>query len=135
VQNFTVSLFNYVGLSLLETLVLVSLAVVVACFLAAIGGLIRYMTRPPGSMVSVAWLMKLGIFTGIPFSIIGMVSGYLTGLSRVGAVSALVPAGLTLVGGVAVYLFGRGGQSSAPRGIRRCRFFRIDDGWGVSRWT
>jgi hypothetical protein len=41
----------------------------------------------------------------------GMTSGYLTGLSRVGAVSTLVPAGLTLLGGIAAYLFGKGPRS------------------------
>jgi hypothetical protein len=50
------------------------------------------------------------VWSGVPFGIIGVTSGYLTGLSRVGAVSALVPAALTLVGGVAVYLFGKGGK-------------------------
>jgi hypothetical protein len=99
-----------IGHDLIEALFLLSLATVLACLFAAIGGLIRYTTRPPGSTVSVLWLMRMGIFAGVPFSIIGMTSGYLTGLSRVGAISALVPAALTLVGGVAVYLFGKGGK-------------------------
>jgi hypothetical protein len=106
-----------IGLGLLETLVLIGLSTVIACFFAAIGGLIRYTTRPAGSTVSVYWLVKLGIFAGIPFSIIGATSGYLAGLSRVGAISALVPAGLTLVGGVAVYLFGKGGKSAVLAGF------------------
>jgi hypothetical protein len=101
-----------IGLSLVETLILVSLATVVSCFFAAVGGLVRYATRASGSMVSVHWLIRLGIFTGIPFGIIGLTSGYLTGLSRVGAVSALVPAGLTLVGGVGAFLFGKGGRTA-----------------------
>jgi len=101
-----------IGLALIEVLILVCLSIVVACLFAAMGGLIRYTTRSAGNNVSVLWLIKLGIFTGIPFSIIGVSSGYMTGLSRVGAISALVPAGLTLVGAVAAYLFGRGGKSA-----------------------
>jgi hypothetical protein len=111
-QPFGLDFFGNIGLGLLEALILVSLAIVMTCFFAGIGGLIRYTTRPAGSMVSVYWLVRLGIFTGVPFSIIGICSGYLTGLSRVGAISALVPAGLTLVGGVAVYLFSKGGKAA-----------------------
>lgn len=111
-QDFANGLLSDAGLSLIEAVILVSLATVAASFFAAIGGLIRYTTRAPGSSVSVSWLIRLGIFAGVPFSIIGMTSGYLTGLSRVSAVSALVPAALTLVGGVAVYLFGKGGKTA-----------------------
>jgi hypothetical protein len=100
------------ALSLLEVVVLAGLAIVIACFVAGIGGMIRYTTRPPGTRISVYWLMRLGMFAGIPFGIIGMTSGYMTGISRVGAVSAMVPAGLTLVGGVGVYLFGKGGKAA-----------------------
>jgi hypothetical protein len=99
-----------IGLSLIEALILLSLATTVASLFAAIGGLIRYTTRAPGSAVSVFWLVRVGVFAGVPFGIVGVTSGYLTGLSRVSAVSALVPAALTLVGGVAVYLLGKGGK-------------------------
>jgi hypothetical protein len=102
---------NVFGPSLLEALILISLSVVLACLVAALGGFIRYATRLPSSKVPVYWLMKLGIFIGIPFNIIGMVSGYMTGSSRVGAISALVPACLTLIGGVAVYLLSKGGKT------------------------
>jgi hypothetical protein len=98
--------------TLLETLVLVSLAIVIACFVAAVGGFVRYATRAPGSLVGVYWLMKLGIFVGVPFSIVGMISGYMMGSSRESAISAIVPAGLTLIGGMAVYLFTKGGKTS-----------------------
>jgi hypothetical protein len=101
-----------IGFSLLEVVVLTGLSIVVASLITAVGGLIRYTTRPSGSAVSVVWLMKLGLFAGIPFSIIGMTSGYMTGLSRVGAVGAMVPAGLSLIGGVGVYLFGKGGKAA-----------------------
>lgn len=97
---------------ILESVFLISLSIVVACLFAAIGGIIRYTTRPPGGRISVFWLIRMGIFAGVPFSIVGMTCGYMTGLSRVGAISALVPAALTLVGAVGVYLLGRGGKSA-----------------------
>jgi hypothetical protein len=101
-----------IGTSLLDTLIIVSIAIVVACFVAALGGFVRYATRLPGNTTAVYWLMKLGMFVGVPFGIVGMISGYLTGSSRVSAISAIVPAALTLVGGVAVYLFTKGGKSA-----------------------
>jgi uncharacterized membrane protein len=111
-HRFDLSLVNFAGLAVLEAAVLVFLAVVIACFFAAIGGLVRYLTRPPGSTVNASWLMNLGIFAGVPFGIIGMTNGYLTALSRVSAISALVPAALTLVSAVAVYLVGKGGKTA-----------------------
>jgi O-antigen/teichoic acid export membrane protein len=98
--------------SLIETLILVSLAIVIACVVAALGGFVRYTTRLPGNTIAVFWLMRMGIFVGIPFSIIGMISGYMTGSSRVGAISAIVSASLTFIGGVAAYLFTKGGKAA-----------------------
>lgn len=101
-----------IGPSLIETMIVVSLAIVIASFIAALGGFIRYATRAPGSTISVLWLMRLGLFVGVPFSIVGMINGYMTGSSRVSAISNLVPAALTLVGGIAVYVFTKGGKPS-----------------------
>jgi hypothetical protein len=100
-----------IGLGLLEALVLFSVSISVACLIAALGGFVRYTTRNTEVDTGVSWLIRLGIFIGVPFSIMGMTSGYLTGLSRVGAVSSLVPAGLTLLGGIAAYLFNKGPRS------------------------
>ena len=98
--------------SLIETMILVSLAMVIACFIAALGGFVRYTTRLPGNTIAVFWLMRMGMFVGVPFSIVGMISGYMTGSSRVGAISAIVSASLTFIGGVAAYLFTKGGKSA-----------------------
>ena len=117
---------NNIAPSLLETLDLVSLAIVVACFVAAVGGLIRYTTRLPGNTVKVYWLMKLGIFVGVPFGIVGMVSGYMTGSSRVGAISNLVPAALTLIGAVAALPFHEGREVRNHVGLRRSELFYPD---------
>jgi hypothetical protein len=47
---------------------------------------------------------------GFPLGLSGLVSGYLTGISRVPAVTALVPAILTFIGLILVYLVGRSGH-------------------------
>jgi hypothetical protein len=101
-----------IGLSLVEVLTLVGLSIGVAFFFAAIIGVTRFLTRDSKSEYSASWLMQQALYGGIPFGIVGMASGYLTASSRVGAMSALVPAGLTLVGGVAVYLLGKGGKEA-----------------------
>jgi hypothetical protein len=51
-----------------------------------------------------AFALYLGV--GIPITLIGYMSGYLTGLSRSPAVGNLLPAVLALIGGVSVYVFG-----------------------------
>ena len=45
-QPFGLDFFGNIGLGLLEALILVSLAIVMTCFFAGIGELIRYTTRP-----------------------------------------------------------------------------------------
>jgi hypothetical protein len=45
---------------------------------------------------------------GLPLGFTGIVAGFLTGSSRSPAVSALVPAILTFIGLVVVYMLGKG---------------------------
>src|SRR5262249_47419798 len=47
-------------------------------------------------------------WAGFPVVVVGLVVGYLSGASREPAVSALIPAVLTLVGGAGLYLVGKG---------------------------
>ena len=76
--------------------------------------------------VSLAWLrlrpystaaeaILSGLRLSLPLGIIAMVTGYLVGQSRQPAVSALVPALLTLLGGLLVYLFQRNDQDGSQR--------------------
>jgi hypothetical protein len=51
---------------------------------------------------------RAGLGVGFPLSYLGVVSGFLTGSSRSPAVSALVPAVLTFIGLVVVYMIGKG---------------------------
>jgi len=53
-------------------------------------------------------LAQRGAGAGLPLAATGIIAGFLTGASREAAVDALVPAVLTLAGGVVVYLIGRG---------------------------
>jgi hypothetical protein len=49
-----------------------------------------------------------GFLVGFPLGVTGMISGFLTGSSRSPAVSALVPAILTFIGLIVVYMLGKG---------------------------
>lgn len=42
----------------------------------------------------------------LPVVLLGYISGYLTGISRTAAVASVIPAVLTFVGGLSIYLFG-----------------------------
>jgi hypothetical protein len=53
----------------------------------------------------------------VPFGITGMVSGFLTGTSRAPAVTALLPAILTIFGGLTVYLISKGIQTAILAGV------------------
>jgi hypothetical protein len=58
-----------------------------------------------------------GFLVGISLGFTGMIAGFLTGSSRAPAVSALVPAILTFIGLLIVYLIGKGGLRSTIAGF------------------
>ena len=96
------------GLAVLEVSLLCGLSIIVVLFFAVLAGLFRWIARRKHAL----WLMQQGIFAGLPFAIIGMTAGYMTASSRIGAIGALVPAALTLVGGVGVFLLTKGGKGA-----------------------
>ena len=53
-------------------------------------------------------VLTQGALFGLPMSVIAIMAGFLTGASREPAVDALVPAALTLLGGLAMYMVGKG---------------------------
>ena len=59
----------------------------------------------------------MSIFAFFVFSLVGLSTGYLTGMSREAAVGALVPAVLSLVAGAAVFLFDRTAGQSITLGL------------------
>jgi len=58
----------------------------------------RYQSRFVGNL-------KRVVSFCLPIVMLGFASGYLTGISRVAAVGNLIPAMLTLVGGLSIFLF------------------------------
>jgi len=50
-------------------------------------------------------------FVVLAFSMLGIVTGYLTGFSREPAIDAVVPAMLSLMGGILVFLIGKNKES------------------------
>ncbi len=93
------SVFSVILLVVLATVVSGLVAVTVGLFMVVSG---RH--RDNGLMtrtVRLAWL------SGVPFAIVGIGVGYMTGLSRESAVGALIPAALTIIGGLGIYLYGK----------------------------
>jgi predicted neutral ceramidase superfamily lipid hydrolase len=70
----------------------------------------------------------------LAFSVLGIVTGYLTGFSREPAISAVLPAVLSLMGGLMIFLVGRNQES---RGIVSISMFvfsfmlLMGAGWGA----
>ena len=70
----------------------------------------------------------------LAFSMLGIVTGYLTGLSREPAVGAVLPAVLSLFGGLAAALIGRDNASRMVVSIAVLAFafsIVLSTGWGV----
>jgi hypothetical protein len=81
----------------------VSFLVFLLCYVVA-GSVARLLVKAKRSRN----LVLLGLTGGLPIGFTGMVAGFLTGSSRASAVSALVPAILTFIGLIVVYLIGKG---------------------------
>jgi amino acid transporter len=72
----------------------------------------RYISNPRERTVVLA-----GLMVGLPLGFTGIVAGFLTGSSRSPAVSALVPAILTFIGLIVVYMLGKGRLRAAIAGF------------------
>jgi hypothetical protein len=75
--------------------------VILSAFLGAYVLAARSFRRTPSITVGIAWM-------AFPASVVGVIVGFLSGLSREPVVAALVPAMVTLVSGAGVYLVGKG---------------------------
>jgi hypothetical protein len=62
-------------------------------------------------------VLLAGLMSGLPLGFIGIVAGFLTGPSRAPAVGAVVPAILTFIGLMVVYLLGKGRLRSVITGF------------------
>jgi hypothetical protein len=87
---------------LVGVLLVVSLLIFLFLYIAA-----RIFYRPKGIGTRGRGLTLSGFQAGLPLGFVGMVAGFLTGSSREPAVSAIVPAILTFIGLVVVYMIGK----------------------------
>lgn len=104
---------NGLFVALLSTFALTLAGVAVCCITTSVFSV--SLERFRASLIrqkSSAYLTQTAYFVGIPFAIVGISTGYMSGLSREPAVAALVPAMLTLVGSVGAYLMTKGKRSS-----------------------
>lgn len=70
----------------------------------------------------------------LAFSILGMVTGYLTGFSRESAIGAVLPAVLSLMGGLMIFLVGKSQESRSIVSISMIVFsftLLLGAGWGA----
>jgi hypothetical protein len=77
----------------------------------AVGGLLfaiafSFQNRTIGYWAKLAKNLPAAVGFALPVSLVGFIAGYLTGISRSPAVGTIVPAVLTLIGGLNIYLFG-----------------------------
>jgi hypothetical protein len=77
----------------------------------------RILYRPPGLGARGRSLTLAGLQIGLPLGFTGMVAGFLTGASREPAVTALIPAILTFVGLILVYMIGKSPLRSVISGF------------------
>jgi hypothetical protein len=96
---------------LVKTCVIVGLALIfsvgLAVFISGIKTLIRGTRSTRSKHYFVVWTVQFLVATA-PFASLAIVAGFLTGVSRVPVVAALIPAILTLLGSLGVYLFATG---------------------------
>lgn len=85
-------------------------------FLLSYGGA-RVAHKFTGSNSRERPIILAGFLSGFPIGFTGIVAGFLTGSSRSPAVSALVPAILTFIGLMAVYIIGKGRLKSIIAGF------------------
>jgi lysylphosphatidylglycerol synthetase-like protein (DUF2156 family) len=97
----------------------------VAALLLTLGMFI--LVRPQQDRADVAWLLAA-------FSLLGLVTGYLTGFSREPVVGAVLPAALSLIGGMAVFMIGKDASSRQAVSLSVFIFtlgLVLGTGWGA----
>lgn len=109
--------WEFVRISARDAIVLITIAAATSALLAllltfAFRTLIADIKQRPFH----AALLELFVIAA-PFAIVGIVSGFLTGASRSAAVSATVPAVLTLFGGMVAYLLTQGMKIAMLAGL------------------
>lgn len=80
-------------------------------------GVARLAHKFTGSISRERAIVLVGFMSGFPIGFTGIVAGFLTGSSRSPAVSALVPAILTFIGLMVIYIIGQGRLKSIIAGF------------------
>jgi len=104
--------FNIISIVSIDTMLLIFIAIIISGIVSSVLAMFLMVTKPNSRVGVRLSLIRISWFSGLPFAIVGIVAGYMTGLSRQAAVGALVPAALTLIGGVGVYLYGKSRKSA-----------------------
>lgn len=127
-------MFDFAASAGVSTLLMTVLAIGSFIFAAIIVGALFWFVGlffwwDPGSQEAFAQ----SVFFGFPFSVLGVTVGVVTSLSREPAAAAVLPAILSLVGGVCVFLVSKGGRSaviSAVSIVMLCVSFSAGIGYG-----
>jgi hypothetical protein len=94
---------------LIESFWLTGFLLLVSLLIFALAyGAVRGLRKSSNTTARGQKLILAGFLGGLPLGFIGIVAGFLTGSSRSPAIAALVPAILTFLGLIMVYLIGKG---------------------------
>jgi hypothetical protein len=109
----TWSMLAYAALD--TALLVLSAAVIAGLFALAALGLCRLLLAAAAT-ADYRHVLAEFFVVAMPFAVVGVMAGFLTGISRSPAVSATVPALLTLFGGLVAYLMTKGRASALLAG-------------------
>ncbi len=109
-----------VGLA--HTCALVAISVVISLVFALVGTLAYHFLNGAPLPDKMARLAGEFFVIAAPFGVVGIVAGYLTGISRSSAVYALVPGFLTLFSGLTAYLMSQGVRMAMLSGLAVAAF-------------
>ena len=99
---------DVISYGVLKTVTLIGLAIPFSIGVATLAAFVMTIVASAPSMVRFSFLALRFCLASASLGIIGVVAGFLTGVSRVPAVAALIPGLLTFLGGFCVYLFASG---------------------------
>ena len=102
---------------IVDTIFIIAIEIALSIIFSVIATLLTKLLIPKFKLHSYSQLIGEFCIIAIPFGITGIVAGFLTGVSRSPAVTALIPAILTIFGGSIVYLISQGMQTAILAGI------------------
>ena len=91
--------------SFLSVTLLVALAVIICGVISFFCGIFSKIVENSQTRSTTVKVIQRAWFFGVPFAIIGLGTGYITGLSQNPAVYALIPLALSIIGALGIYRF------------------------------